>query len=125
MHNGYSSHEESVAEIKERAMEKARSNAKGASAMTLMNVAREVALEGRRAEGSGDLRKALGLFTQSSSLIQLLLNGAEFKNGRGALYKEVTDWMTVRVDPGLEASSYLSITDPREGYHVQHYFRGI
>jgi ubiquitin carboxyl-terminal hydrolase 8 len=101
MQNGYSGHEESVAEIKERAKEKAYSAARGSSGTTLMKVAQDRAWDAKIAEEAGDLKKALESLTQSSCLIQLLLNGAEFKNEsqpgkKGVFYKEVNDWMQVR-----------------------------
>lgn len=97
MLNGYTANQDSVAEIKERAKGYARSSAKGVSPTTLMKVAHNLAEEGRRAEDSGELRKALEAFTRSSTLIQLLLTSQEFKNGgQGPLYREVNNWMTVR-----------------------------
>lgn len=102
MQNGYSNIDETVAEIKERAKERAFSvtKTKLISATSLMRVAQEVALDAQKAEDSGDLKKSLGLWVQASSLIHALLETADFKaeaplGKRGAIYKEVTEWMQV------------------------------
>jgi len=100
MQNGYSNNDETVADIKERAKERAFSvtRSKGISATSLMHVAQDSAFEAQRAEDSGDLKKSLGLWVQASSLLSALFDAADFKadaqpGKRGAVYKEVTEWM--------------------------------
>lgn len=102
MQNGRSNNDETVADIKERAKEKAFSVAKtkGISATSLMRVAQELAFEAQKAEDSGDLKKGLGLWVQASSLLSALYDTADYKaeskpGRKGAIYKEVTDWMQV------------------------------
>lgn len=102
MQNGHSNNDETVADIKERAKEKALSVAKtkGISATSLMRVAQDTAFEARKAEDSGDLKKSLELWVQASSLASSLFDTADFKaeaspGKRGAIYKEVTEWMQV------------------------------
>jgi len=101
MQNGYSN-DETVADIKERAKERAFSvtKSKGISATSLMHVAQDSAFEAQKAEDSGDLKKSLGLWVQASSLLSALFDAADFKaeaqpGRRGAVYKEVTEWMQV------------------------------
>lgn len=102
MQNGYSNNDETVAEIKERAKEKALSvtKTKGISAISLMRVAQELAFEAQRAEDSGDLKRSLGLWVQASSLLSGLYETADYKaeskpGKKGAVYKEVSEWMQV------------------------------
>ena len=102
MQNGYSNNDETVADIKERAKERAFSvaKAKGISATSLMRVAQDSAFEAQKAEDSGDLKKSLGLWVQASSLLSALFDTADYKaeaqpGKRGAIYKEVTEWMQV------------------------------
>lgn len=102
MQNGYSNNDETVADIKERAREKALSVAKtkGISVTSLMRAAQNSAFDARTAEDSGDLKKSLGLWVQASSLTSALFDTADFKaeaqpGKRGAVYKEVTEWMQV------------------------------
>lgn len=103
MQNGYSSNDETVAEIKERAKERAFSvsKTKGISATSLMRVAQDSAFDAQKAEDSGDLKKSLELWVQASSLLSALFDAADYKaeaqpGKRGAIYREVTDWMQVR-----------------------------
>jgi len=102
MQNGYSNNDETVADIKERAKEKALSVAKtkGISATSLMRVAQDSAFDAQKAEDSGDLKKSLGLWVQASSFLAALFDAADYKaeaqpGKRGAIYKEVTEWMQV------------------------------
>jgi len=102
MRNGYSGNDGTVADIKERAKERAFLIAatQGISATSIMHVAQDSAFEAQRAEDSGDLKKSLGLWVQASSLLSALFNAADFKaeaqpGNRGAVYKEVTEWMQV------------------------------
>lgn len=104
MQNGYSNNDETVAEIKERAKEKAFSvtKTKGISATSLMRVAQDLAFEAQKAEDSGDLKKSLGLWVQASGLLSAVYDAADFKaeskpGKKGAIYKEVTDWMQVSI----------------------------
>jgi len=101
MQNGYSN-DETVADIKERAKEKASSvtKTKGISANSLMRVAQELALDARKAEDSGDLKRSLELWVQASSLLSALFETADYKaeaqpGKKGAIYREVTEWMQV------------------------------
>ena len=118
MQNGYSSHDESVAEIKERAKEKALTAAKGISATTLMRVAQDKAWEAHKAEDAGDLKKAFEALTHSSCLIHALVNGAEYKSEsqpgkKGAIYKEVTDWIQVRIVSPFNISFLMIVPGSR------------
>ena len=101
MQNGRPNNE-TVADIKERAKDKASSvtKAKGISATSLMRVAQDLAFEAQKAEDSGDLKKSLGLWVQASGLLSALYDTADFKaeskpGKKGAIYKEVTEWMQV------------------------------
>ena len=103
MQNGYSNTDETVVDIKERAKEKAFSvsKTKGISAISLMRLAQDSASEAQKAEDSGDLKKSLGLWVQASTLLSGLYETADYKTEskpgkKGAVYKEVTDWMRVR-----------------------------
>ena len=102
MQNGYPNHDETVAEIKERAKEKAFlvAKTKGITATSLMRVTQGAAIDAQRAEDSGDLKKSLELWVQASSLLSALFDTADFKaeappGKRGAIYKEVTEWIQV------------------------------
>jgi len=102
MQNGYSNNDETVADIKERAKEKALSvsRTKGITATSLMRLAQDSAFEARKVEDSGDLKKSLELWVQASSLTSALFDTADYKaeaspGKRGAIYKEVTEWMQV------------------------------
>ena len=131
MQNGCSNNDETVADIKERAKERAFSvtKAKGISATSLMRVAQDTAFEAQKAEDSGDLKKSLGLWVQASSLLSALFDAAEYKaeaqpGKRGAIYKEVTEWMQVSalvVALLLVRRSQLAFerVEPRAGYHRQ------
>lgn len=114
MQNGHPTHEDPVAEIKERAKQKAFKVAKDYPAHALMKVASGMAWDARKAEDAGDLRKALEIITTSTSLIQLLINGSEFKSDsqpgkRGAFFREVNDWMSVRACASWPRGSNLII----------------
>ena len=102
MQNGYSNNDETVADIKERAKERAFSvaKAKGISATSLMRVAQDSAFEAQKAEDSGDLKRSLGQWVQASSLLSALFEAPDYKaeaqpGKKGAIYKEVTEWMHV------------------------------
>ena len=131
MQNGYSNNDETVAEIKERAKEKAFSvtKSKGISATSLMRVAQDSAFDAQKAEDSGDLKKSLGLWVQASSLLSALFETADYKaeaqpGKRGAIYREVTEWMQVSVlillcFEGPEAITHIRRVEPRSGYYRQ------
>lgn len=102
MQNGHSNNDETVAVIKERAKEKAAivTKTKGISATSLMRLAQDLVFDAQKAEDSGDLKRSLGLWVQASSLLSALYDTADYKaeskpGKRGAIYKEVTDWMQV------------------------------
>lgn len=102
MQNGYSNNDVTVAEIKERAKERAFSvtKSKGISATSLMRVAQDSAFDAQKAEDSGDLKKSLELWVHASSLLSALLDTADYKaeaqpGKRGAINKEVTEWIQV------------------------------
>jgi len=98
MQNGYSNNDETVADIKERAKEKAFSVTKGRgiSAHSLMRVAQDLASEAQIAEDSGDLKKSLGLWVQASGLLSALFDTADYKaEAQPGKRKEVTEWMQV------------------------------
>ena len=102
MQNGHSNNDETVAGIKERAKEKASSvtKTKGISATSLMRLAQDLVFDAQKAEDSGDLKKSLGLLVQATTLLSALYDTADYKaeskpGKKGAIYKEVTDWMQV------------------------------
>ena len=102
MQNGYTNNDETVADIKERAKENASTvtKAKGISAISLMRLAQDLAFGAQKAEDSGDLKKSLELWVQASSLLSALYDTADYKaeskpGKKGAIYKEVTEWMQV------------------------------
>ena len=102
MQNGHSNNDATVADIKERAKEKAFSvtKSKGISSASLMRVAQDLAFEAQKVEDLGDLKKSLELWVQASSLLSALYDTADYKaeskpGKKGAIYKEVTEWMQV------------------------------
>jgi ubiquitin carboxyl-terminal hydrolase 8 len=102
MQNGYPNNDETVANIKERAKERASSvtKTKGISANSLMRVAQDLSFDAQKAEDLGDLKKSLGLWVQASSLLAALFDTADYKaeaqpGKRGVVYKEVNEWMQV------------------------------
>lgn len=129
MQNGYSNSDETVADIKERAKEKALSatKTKGISATSLMRVAQDLAFEAQKAEDLGDLKKSLGMWVQASSLLSALFDAADYKaevqpGKKGAIYKEVTEWMQVSalvVSSGPDVITCIRRVEPRAGYHRQ------
>lgn len=120
MQNGHQPHEDPVAEIKEYAKQKAYKVAKDYPAHALMKVASGMAWDARKAEEEGDLRKALDQLTMSTCLIQIVLNGSEYKSDskpgkRGQFYKEVNDWMTVRALASPPRGDILIVTYSQMG----------
>lgn len=98
MQNGYSNNDETVADIKERAKEKAFSVTKGRgiSAHSLMRVAQDLASDAQKAEDSGDLKKSLELWVQASGLLSALFNTPDYKaEAQPGKRKEVKEWMQV------------------------------
>lgn len=89
----------SVKEIKDEVKTMVQ-RARGASAITLLNVAREKAISGFRLEDETNLPEALRELLTAAKLIQLFLETAEFKaesQGRkGVVWKEFTDFQQVR-----------------------------
>lgn len=130
MQNGHSNNDETVADIKERAKEKATSvtKTKGISATSLMRVAQDLAFEAQKAEDSGDLKTSLGLWVQATSLLSALYEAADYKaeskpGKKGVMYKEVTEWMQVSFPVVLcseqseDHNSRLTRVEPRYAYH--------
>ena len=104
MQIGYSSNDEIIADIKERAKERAFSicKAKGISATSLMRITQDSAHRAQEAEDSGDLKKSLGLWVQAKYLLSALHDTVDHRpeaqrGKRGAIYKEVVEWMQVSV----------------------------
>ena len=98
MQNGYSNNDGTVADIKQRAKEKAFSatRGRGFSAHTLMRVAKDLASEAQMAEASGDLRKSLELWVQAGSLLCVLLDTADYKaEAQSGKRREITEWVEV------------------------------
>jgi len=100
MRNGYFGNDEIVADVKQRAKERAFliTTTQGISPTSIMHVAQDLAFEAQRAEDSGDLKKSLGLWVQASGLLSALFDVAGFKadaqpGKRGAVCREVTEWM--------------------------------
>lgn len=85
----------SVAEIKEKARA-AVQQARGATAHSLIKVARERAMVGSNLEADGDLKGALGAFHRAAGLASLVYETAEFKAKNAALYKEFVEFQQVR-----------------------------
>lgn len=99
MQNGHPNNDETVAGIKERAKEKASlvTKTEGISATSLIHFAQKSAFDAKKAEDSGDLKRSLGLLVQATSFLSALYHTADFKaeSKKGAIYKEVTEWMQV------------------------------
>ncbi|KAH9832545.1 uncharacterized protein C8Q71DRAFT_258180 [Rhodofomes roseus] len=97
MQNGSStSHNGTVAEIKEVAKEQAQ-KVKGASAMSLLRNARSQITHAREYELNGDLKNALSALTKAVSLASMVIESAEFKaekqpGKRGVLHKEFLEF---------------------------------
>lgn len=102
MQNGYStSHNGTVAEIKEVAKEQAL-KVKGASPLSLLRSARAQITHARESELSGDLKNALSALTKAVSLTAMIMETADFKaemqpGKRGVLSKELVEFQQVRI----------------------------
>ncbi|KAJ7580153.1 ubiquitin carboxyl-terminal hydrolase 4 [Mycena floridula] len=87
----------SVGEIKSRAREAVKKEARGASALTLIRTARSQVASGKDYETQGDLKGALGAFAKAASLAQMAMNTSEFqaeaKGKVGVLRKEFSDFI--------------------------------
>jgi hypothetical protein len=89
-----------AAEIKIKARETVQKEARGASAMSLIKAARTRFLRAKEYEMNGDLKSALGTFTEVASLAKMAMDSTEFvaeaASGRsGLLRKEFTDFWEV------------------------------
>jgi ubiquitin carboxyl-terminal hydrolase 8 len=89
-----------VAEIKAKAREIVQKEARGASAMSLIKIARTQYLLAKEYENNGDLKSVLGTLTKAASLAKMTLDSTEMmaeKNaGRsGLLFNEFTDFWGV------------------------------
>lgn len=112
MQNGAAYHRETVAEIKANAKETAN-QVKGASATSLLASARSQIRLAQAKENEGDLKGALTAYTKSASLVQMLMDTAEFKaeSGRkGPLFKEFMTFQQVRHSRDY---SFASLTSRR------------
>ena len=79
MQNGSSiPQREAIAEIKEFAKEQAQ-KARGASAASLLKLARSQIILAQAKEGEGDLRGALSALTKGTSLAQMVMDSVEFR----------------------------------------------
>ncbi|RDX51268.1 cysteine proteinase [Lentinus brumalis] len=90
MQNGAAYHRDTVAEIKANAKENA-SQAKGASASSLLTSARSQIRLAQARENEGDLKGALSALTKTASLVQMLMDTPEFKaesGKKGPLFRE-------------------------------------
>lgn len=90
---------ETVAEIKEAAKEQARA-VRGASATSLLKLARTQISMAHALEGDGDLKGALSALTKSASLAQMFMDSAEFKQEqlpgkKGALVRDFMEFQQV------------------------------
>ncbi|OJT09766.1 Ubiquitin carboxyl-terminal hydrolase 8 [Trametes pubescens] len=94
MQNGGPYHRDTVAEIKERAKENANT-VRGASATNLLKAARTQIQYAHVRENEGDLQSAFSSLTKAASLVQMLMDTAEFRadsGKKGALFKEFMDF---------------------------------
>lgn len=99
MQNGGPYHRDTVAEIKERAKENANT-VRGASATNLLKAARTQIQHAHVRENEGDLQSAFSSLTKAASLVQMLMDTAEFRadsGKKGALFKEFMDFQQVRL----------------------------
>lgn len=97
MQNGLS---RSITEIKEKAKEDARKAARGASAISILKIARSQSLAGQEYELSGNLQGALNAYIISMTLAQMVMETVEYKmetqpGKKGVLFKEVLDFSQV------------------------------
>jgi TPR repeat protein len=93
----------SVNEIKQKAREAVRKEARGASALTLLKTAKTQMLTARDFESQGDLKEALSAFTKVASLLQMTMDTAEFASesrGKGGVLKK-------------EFAEFYEASDPR------------
>lgn len=96
MQNGGPYHRDTVAEIKERAKENVNL-ARGASATNLLKAARTQIQYAHVQENEGDLQSALSHLTKAASLVQMLMETAEFRadsqaGKKGVLFREFMDF---------------------------------
>lgn len=104
---------DSIASLKSQAKASALQSAKGASALALLNAARNQYIKAGECEGEGDLRGALTAFTKAAQLANMVFATSEFQsevrgkgdsargtggaNAGGVVKKEFTDFMEVRL----------------------------
>jgi ubiquitin carboxyl-terminal hydrolase 8 len=88
-------------EIKEKAKDFVRKEARGATALTLIKTARSQVVNARTSEDKGDYRGALDAVTKAATLAQMFMGSSEFTEEKqpgkhGVLYKEFHDFISVR-----------------------------
>ena len=88
-----------VADIKLNAREAVNREARGASAITLIKIARAQTLSAREHEAKGDLRNALASFIKAATLAKMAMDSTEFaqetRSKGGVLRNELTDFVEV------------------------------
>jgi hypothetical protein len=84
-----------VADIKLNAREAVNREARGASAITLIKIARAQTLSAREHEAKGDLRNALASFIKAATLAKMAMDSTEFAQKGGVLRNELTDFVEV------------------------------
>lgn len=99
MQNGFTRNQEmtTAAEVKEKAKEAVQKEARSASALTLIKIARSQMTLARECELRGDLKGALGALTKAASLANMFMSSAEFQaeKGKGVLRNELVSFMEV------------------------------
>jgi ubiquitin carboxyl-terminal hydrolase 8 len=93
-----------VAEIKERAIRQALRASRGSSAISLIHYAKSHITLAKSCESAGDLKLAFNALTMAASLLQVLVDTADFKaesvpGKRGVLWKEYTEFQQVNCSP--------------------------
>lgn len=85
----------SVSEIKAKAKEAVQKEGRGASAMSLIKIARVQLQNAKDFEVKGDLKSALASFIKTASLMKMAIDSAEFAQDRGTIRSEWNDLVSV------------------------------
>lgn len=88
-----------VSEVKAKARDAVQKEARGASAISLIRIARAQLLSAKDFESKGDLKSALGSFIKAASLTKMTMDSSEFAQERagkgGVLRQELNHFLEV------------------------------
>ena len=102
-----------VADIKLKAKEAVKREAKGASAITLIKTARAQIFSAKEHEANGDLGGALASFIKAATLAKMTMDSTEYvqeaKSKGGVLRKELHDFLEVSLSSKLMFISLIKL----------------